>query len=106
MKHLVWTGVPEIANSANTVIHLLQRLPTTNLDRGLLLPLCIAGGLMDNQQQRMTVRNRLLGFGEDNVNVRQIVGLMLAVWQRRDSSGTMVDWRDVMQEQALALLLM
>lgn len=61
---------------------------------------------MDDQQQRMTVRNRLLGFGEDNVNVRQIVGLMLAVWQRRDSSGTIVDWRDVMQEQALALLLM
>lgn len=93
-------------SSANTIMQLLQRLPTTNLDRALLLPLCIAGGLMDNQQQRMTVRNRLLGIGEDNVNVRQVVGLMLAVWQRRDSSGAMVDWRDVMREQALALLLL
>ncbi|KAI0067250.1 hypothetical protein BV25DRAFT_1987693 [Artomyces pyxidatus] len=98
-------GVPEISSSTNTIAHLLGELPVSSADCGLVLPLTMAGCLADAPATRDALKKRLLGLSEASANVRQIVRLMMEVWQRRDTNQGPVEWRDVMQERGLSLLL-
>lgn len=97
--------VPEIIRSTHLIVQLLSQLPAGDPDSALLLPLCLAGSMADAPAHRELIRSRLLQVGKDNANVRQIAAVVLAVWQRRDAGARMVDWRDVMLEQGLRLLL-
>ena len=105
LKMVHWIGVPEIIESANVVLQLLGQLPGSVLDRALVMPLCLTGCMVDSPVHREAIRNRLAGIGEENANVHQIMGTMVEVWRRRDTSRRAIDWREVMQERGLTLLL-
>ena len=83
----------------------MGQLSVSELDRSLVFPICLAGCLTDDLAQRSLLRTRLqtcdAGFG----TLMQARVLMDAVWQRRDMHGGAVDWRDLMHEQGLNLLL-
>ncbi|THH13140.1 hypothetical protein EW146_g7047 [Bondarzewia mesenterica] len=98
-------NVPEILRSISLIVQLLSQLPAGIIDCALLLPLFLTGCMTDAPAHRELIRNRLVRVGEDSTNVRQAAAVMVAAWQRRDASGAMIDWRDVMQEQGLSLLL-
>ncbi|KAJ7679032.1 fungal-specific transcription factor domain-containing protein [Mycena polygramma] len=84
-------GVPEISNSVEAIVQLLGQLPPSEVDRALVFPICLAG--------------RLQGLDESLGNLMRTRLLMEAVWQKRDVSGTTVDWRETMRQRGLNLLL-
>jgi hypothetical protein len=98
-------AVPEIRSCVDAISNLVGQLSVSELDRSLVFPICLAGCLTDDLAQRSLLRTRLqtcdAGFG----TLMQARVLMDAVWQRRDMHGGAVDWRDLMHEQGLNLLL-
>ncbi|KAF7985733.1 hypothetical protein HWV62_2340 [Athelia sp. TMB] len=98
-------GVPEITASGDTLIKLFSRLPPSELDRSLVFPLCVMGCLTDNRARRDMVKRRLQGQDENLGNLMQARALMEAVWRRRDVSGAAVDWREILHNENLNLLL-
>ncbi|TFY80135.1 hypothetical protein EWM64_g3879 [Hericium alpestre] len=98
-------GVPEIMQSTNAIVHLLQQLPVGGHDRALLLPLCLAGSLVDAPQQREMIRSRLFRISVDSANVAQVMSVLSEAWQSNDMHGRAFDWREVMQDRGLTLLL-
>ncbi|KAG1858831.1 fungal-specific transcription factor domain-containing protein [Suillus subluteus] len=97
-------GVPEIVNSVDVIIQLLNRLPASNIDRCLVFPICLAGCLTDNPIMREFLKARLRprrdGFG----SINQILQVMEAAWQRRDSQGGAVEWQNLLNVQRLLLV--
>jgi len=100
-------GVPEIQSSVNNILNLLRHLPLGKLDLGLVLPLAFAGFMTDAPAARDVIHKRLLHIASvyGSANVRQIEGVLAQVWARRDSGQREVEWRDVMQERGLNLLM-
>ncbi|KZP31796.1 hypothetical protein FIBSPDRAFT_775867 [Athelia psychrophila] len=98
-------GVPEITASVETIIKLFGRLPQSELDRSLIFPLCVTGCLTDNRARRDVIKRRLQGQDENLGNLMQARALMEAVWRRRDVSGGAVDWREILHNENLNLLL-
>ncbi|KAI0303579.1 fungal-specific transcription factor domain-containing protein [Multifurca ochricompacta] len=100
-------GVPEIQSSLNHILNLLKHMPLGKLDLGLALPLAFAGFMADTPTARDTIHKRLRHVGSvcGSANIRQIEGVMLEVWARRDSGQREVEWREVMQERGLTLLM-
>jgi hypothetical protein len=100
-------GVPEIQTSVNNILNLLKHMPLGKLDLGLVLPLAFAGFMTDAPTARDIVQKRLRQVASvcASANVRQIESVMLEVWARRDSGQREVEWREVMQERGLTLLM-
>ncbi|KAH9995652.1 fungal-specific transcription factor domain-containing protein [Russula compacta] len=100
-------GVPEIQTSTNNILNLLKHMPLGRLDLGLVLPLAFAGFMTDSPTARDTIHKRLRQVGSvcASANIRQIEGVMVEVWARRDGGQREVEWREVMQERGLTLLM-
>ncbi|KAL0953251.1 hypothetical protein HGRIS_004503 [Hohenbuehelia grisea] len=92
-------GVPEISAAVDTVVHLLQQLPASDIDRALVLPICLAGCLTDNSPLRDFLKGRLQTRDEGFGNVMQTRLLMESVWRKRDVGGGVVDWRHIAGER-------
>jgi hypothetical protein len=101
-----FSGVPEITSSVDAIIKLFSRLPPSEVDRSLVFPLCLAGCMTDNRARRELVKSRLQGQDENLGNILQARALMETVWRRRDVSGGAVDWREIMHNDGLNLLLL
>jgi hypothetical protein len=101
------TGVLGIQISVNNILNLLRHLPLGKLDLGLVLPLAFAGFMTDAPAARDAIHKRLLHIASvyEGANVRQIEGVLVQVWARRDAGQREVEWRDVMQERGLTLLM-
>lgn len=98
-------GVPEISNSVGVIVQLLGQLPSSEVDRALVFPICLAGCMTDDSNLRDFLKGRLQGLDESLGNLMRTRLLMEAVWQKRDISGATVDWRETMRERGLNLLL-
>jgi len=98
-------GVPEIGSSVDAVIQLFNQLPSSEVDRSLVFPLCLAGCLTDDRTRRDLVKARLQAQDENIGNILQVRGLMEAVWRRRDFNGGAVDWREILRNDGLNVLL-
>lgn len=108
--HTVVSGcnphVPEIQAAVYAMMELLQGLPSSDVDRSLVFPICLAGCLADLQVQRTFFSQRLEQKGSPVGNVGMALLLMTEVWARRDASGgQVVSWQDVMKELGHDLLL-
>ncbi|KAJ6507860.1 fungal-specific transcription factor domain-containing protein [Mycena vitilis] len=98
-------NVPEISDSVEIIVQLLGQLPASELDQALVFPICLAGCMTDNPSRRDLLKGRLQGLNERFGNSMRTWLLMEAVWQKRDVSGTTVDWRETMRQRGLNLLL-
>jgi len=99
-------GVPEITSSVDLIIKLFSRLPPSELDRSLVFPLCLTGCMTDNRARRDLLKGRLQAQDENLGNILQARALMEAVWRRRDVGRGAVDWREIMHNDGLNLLLL
>ncbi|KAI0264349.1 fungal-specific transcription factor domain-containing protein [Gloeopeniophorella convolvens] len=100
-------GVPEIQNALNNILNLLALMPMGRMDLGLVLPLAFAGFMADAPAARDMLRKRLrhVGAQTGSANIRQIETVMLDVWARRDAGRREVEWRELMQERGLTLMM-
>lgn len=95
----------EIEKSVEKVIRLLDQLTPSEVDRALVFPICLAGSLTDDPNRREFCKRRLQRLNDNTGNIAQARLVMEAVWQKRETSGTAVDFREVVQEIAPNLLL-
>ncbi|KAJ6624041.1 fungal-specific transcription factor domain-containing protein [Mycena sp. CBHHK59/15] len=98
-------GVPEISNSVGVIVQYLGQLPSSEVDRALVFPICLAGCMTDDSSWRDFLKGRIQSLDESIGNLLRTRLLMEAVWQKRDISGHTVDWRETMRERGLNLLL-
>lgn len=99
-------GVPEIVNSIDIIVQLLNRLPVSNIDRCLVFPICLAGCLTDDPMKREFLKTRLQGHQDGFGNITQTLRVMQTAWQKRDSQGGTVEWQDLLHIQGRYLLLL
>jgi len=99
-------GVPEITASVDRNIKLFSRLPPSEVDRSLVFPLCLTGCMTDNRARRDLLKGRLQAQDENIGNILQARALIEAVWRHRDVGGGVVDWREIMHNNGLNLLLL
>ncbi len=66
------TGVPEISASVETLIQLFSRLPPSDLDRGLIFPICLAACMTNDSTRRDFFKNRIRNLNESFGNLLQI----------------------------------
>lgn len=104
-------GVQEITAGVDTVIQIMQQLPPSDLDQGLVFPICLAGCMTDNQGQRQYLISRIQDAGNIG-NLLQTRTSMEAVWHRRDMlrqagapSWEIIDWREGLRDIGSNLLL-
>ena len=100
-----YVGVPEIKDTVENIIQLFTQLPSSELDRSLVLPLCLAGCLTNDGDRRNFLKGRLQYQDENIGNILQARGLMEGVWRRRDSTGGAVNWREVIHNDGFNILL-
>lgn len=106
ITHPLSTGVPEITASVDAIVQLITRLPPSEVDRSLVFPLCLTGCMTDNRARRELLKGRLQAQDENLGNILQARALMEAVWQRRDVGGGAINWREIMHNDGLNLLLL
>ncbi|KAG1781714.1 fungal-specific transcription factor domain-containing protein [Suillus placidus] len=99
-------GVPEIVNSIDVIVQLLNRLPVSDIDRCLVFPICLAGCLVDDPVKREFLKTRLQGRHNGFGNTNQTLRVMQTAWQKRDSQGGTVEWQDLLHIQGRYLLLL
>lgn len=99
-------GVPEIVNSIDVIVQLLNRLPVSNIDRCLVFPICLAGCLVDDPMKREFLTSRLQGQHDGFGNTSQTLRVMQTAWQKRDNQGGKVEWQDLLHIQGRYLLLL
>ncbi|KAG1821621.1 fungal-specific transcription factor domain-containing protein [Suillus subaureus] len=99
-------GVPEIVNSIDVIVQLLNRLPVSNIDRCLVFPICLAGCLADDPMKREFLKSRLQGQHNGFGNTSQTMRVMQTAWQKRDNQGGRVEWQDLLHIQGRYLLLL
>ncbi|KAG2076485.1 hypothetical protein BDR04DRAFT_1125605 [Suillus decipiens] len=99
-------GVPEIVNSIDIIVQLLNRLPVSNIDRCLVFPICLAGCLTDDPMKREFLKTRLQSHQDGFGNIIQTLRVMQTAWQKRDSQGGPVEWQDLLHIQGRYLLLL
>lgn len=97
--------VPEIRDALRSVFHALDQLPFTEADRSLVLPILLAGSVTEDPTGIHNLRTRLGVQSQQFGNVSRISQLLETVWERRQLSTEEVDWRVVMREIGLQLLL-
>ncbi|KAJ7017421.1 fungal-specific transcription factor domain-containing protein [Mycena alexandri] len=81
-------------------------ITSSEVDRALVFPICLAGCMTDDPAWRDFLKGRLQALDESLGNLMRTRLLMEAVWQKRDINGTTVDWRETMRERGLNLLLL
>ncbi|KAG6373392.1 hypothetical protein JVT61DRAFT_6541 [Boletus reticuloceps] len=99
-------GVPEIIQSVEVITQLVHQLPMSALDRTLVFPICLAGCLTDDPAKREIFKMRLVGQQSVFGNVHQALMVMETAWQRWDTRGGAVEWRDLLHVQGRHLLLL
>ncbi|CDO71850.1 hypothetical protein BN946_scf184939.g74, partial [Trametes cinnabarina] len=108
------SGVPEISTSVDQMMRLLNELTPSVYDRGLLLPLFLAGAMSNNQMMREVVKHRFFMQDATMGNVLLAQTVMEQVWIERDSimrgmrpgrPATFGDWRDHLRMEWASLLL-
>ncbi|KAG2146134.1 fungal-specific transcription factor domain-containing protein [Suillus bovinus] len=99
-------GVPEILNSIDIIVQLLNRLPVSNIDRCLVFPIYLAGCLVDDPMKREFLKTRLQGQHNDFGNINQTLRVMQTAWQKRDSQGGTVEWQDLLHIQGRCSVLL
>lgn len=99
-------GVPEIVNSIDVIVQLLNRLPVSNIDRCLVFPIFLAGCLTDDPMKREFLKARFQGQHDSFGSTSQALRVMETAWQRRDSQGGAVGWQDLLHIQGRYLLLL
>ncbi|KAG1870780.1 fungal-specific transcription factor domain-containing protein [Suillus subalutaceus] len=99
-------GVPEIVNSIDVIVQLLNQLPASNIDRCLVFPICLAGCLVDDPMKREFLTSRLQGQHDGFGNTSQTLRVMQTAWQKRDNQGGKVEWQDLLHIQGRYLLLL
>ncbi len=82
-----FSGVPETLAAVNTIFTYLNQLPPSEADRGLMLPICLAGAMTDDSLIRGAFKRRLSLRDENIGNLLPCRVLMEAVWQKRDRDG-------------------
>ncbi|KAF5382023.1 hypothetical protein D9615_004431 [Tricholomella constricta] len=98
-------GVAEIRESVETIVRLLHQLTSSEIDRALVFPICLAGSMSDVSAHRDFCKGRLQHLDGSIGNLMQTRLVMEAVWQKRDVKGGPVDFRDTIRERGLNLLL-
>jgi len=101
-----YPNVPEIREAVQSVISLLKRLPITPSERGLILPIFLAGCLVDEPLERSFFRNRLSVQDPSYGSISLALKMMESIWARRDVQGPGIDWRMVSNEMGCYLLLL
>ncbi|KAF9223696.1 hypothetical protein BS17DRAFT_733378 [Gyrodon lividus] len=99
-------GVPEIVQSIDTITQLMRQLPMSALDRTLVFPICLVGCLSDDPVRREVFKARLVVQQSHFGNVQHALMVMETAWQRRDTRGGAVEWRDLLHVQGRTPLLM
>ncbi|TFK50025.1 hypothetical protein OE88DRAFT_1661522 [Heliocybe sulcata] len=100
-------GIPEIFESVNSIVRILQRIPPSDVDRSITFPLFLAACVSDGQH-RETFRARFAAQETGCLRSATRLRLLLeTIWRQRDTGRGMVtlDWRDVMRELGLNVLL-
>ncbi|KAF9260103.1 hypothetical protein L218DRAFT_620173 [Marasmius fiardii PR-910] len=100
-------GGPEITSSVGRLVKMLRQLaPSSEIDRTLIFPMCLAGCMTDHPNHRAFLKGRLQALDNTIGNTSNVRLLMEGVWQRRgDQTVHHVDWREAMQDRSLNLLL-
>lgn len=97
--------MPEIAEGVNATMQALNKLALSDVDRGLVFPICVAGCLADVREQREFFTQRLDAHSVPFGNLAQTRHLMEVVWRKRDTQGGVVDWRSTMPDIGVNLLV-
>ncbi|KAI0768038.1 fungal-specific transcription factor domain-containing protein [Trametes elegans] len=108
-------GVPEIVNSVEQMMKLLNELPPSAYDRALMLPLFLAGVMTDTQVLREVVKRRFFMQDATMGNVLLAQTVMEQAWMQRtafargarmgDRPPRVGDWRDHLRMEWASLLL-
>jgi len=101
----VSTGVPETSDSVGKIIELFEQSSPSEVDGSLVFPICLAGCMTDDPVRREMLKARLQVQDQTVGNLMLTCAAMEAVWQKRDSQGGVVDWRETMRGPHLNLLL-
>lgn len=92
-------------DGVNATMQALNKLALSEVDRGLVFPICIAGSLAHLPEQREFFKQRLDAQASMLGNLAQTRRLMEVVWQKRDNQGGVVDWRNTMPDIGMSLLV-
>lgn len=92
-------------DGVNATMQALNKLALSEVDRGLVFPICVAGCLADLPEQREFFKQRLDTQASTLGNLGQTRRLMEMVWRTRDNQGGVVDWRNTMSEIGISLLV-
>lgn len=104
--HSCSSDVPEVGAALLRLQQTLQQLPSSAMtDRALTLPIALAAFVADDPTQREFFKQLLTTPDPSIGNMRTVRALAEQVWQRRDTTGGVVDWRFVMRDLGLELLL-
>jgi hypothetical protein len=95
----------EISECVEIIVRLLDQLPSSDVDRALMFPICLAGCMTNDSTRRDFFKGRLQLLDGSIGNVMQTRLVMEAVWQKRDVNGGAVELRDTVRERGLSLLL-
>lgn len=79
----------------------LNRLPASEVDRALMLPLCLAGCMTDDAGHRESLIGRITANDENSVQARTLLEM---VWEKRDSTGGIIDLQGTMEDHGLSVL--
>ncbi|KAI0822511.1 fungal-specific transcription factor domain-containing protein [Trametes gibbosa] len=108
-------GVPEIINSVEQMMKLLDRLPPSAYDRTLVFPLFLTGCMTNNQMMREVIKHRFFMQDATMGNILLAQTVMENIWLQREAACRMPrpgdrivalsDWRDGLRMQWASLLL-
>ncbi len=108
------TGVPEITNSVDQMLKLLNELTPSSFDRTLVFPLFLAGCMTDNQMIREVIKHRFFMQDATMGNILLAQTIMEEVWNARvhvmrttrpGEHPVFPDWRGGLRMQWASLLL-
>ncbi|KAI0326960.1 hypothetical protein GY45DRAFT_1309636 [Cubamyces sp. BRFM 1775] len=109
-------GVPEIINSVDQLLKLLNELPPSAYDRALVFPLFLLGAMANNQMMREVVKHRFFMQDATMGNILLAQTVMEQVWLQRENvvratrpggrPASFGDWRDNLRMEWASLLLM
>ncbi|KAI0360201.1 hypothetical protein OH77DRAFT_1493597 [Trametes cingulata] len=104
-------GVPEIMNSVEQMMKLLNELPPSKYDRAIIFPLFLAGCMTNVLMVREVVKHRFFMQDATMGNIMLAQTVMENVWGQREAVNLAQrpvpfgDWRDHLRMQWASLLL-
>lgn len=97
-------GVPEITTAVNAIFSQLNTLAPSELDRGMMFPIGLAGALTDDSIMRAFFKRRLTLRNENIGSILPCRVLMESIWQQRDCDGPPVALCETAQKRNLNFL--